>query len=363
MTVTAHMADAGEAGPRYDAAVLEDFAAALFVALGLAPDRARTVGEILVGGDLLGHTTHGLQLLPAYLDELQAGRMTAAGEPAVVADHGAALTWDGGFLPGPWLVRRAIEEAARRVERYKVATVVIARAHHIGCLAAYLPEATRRGLLMLLYSSDPSMATVAPHGAVASRFTPDPLAAGWPTDGDPVLVDISASTTTNGMTGRVHRAGGRLPGRWVVGPDGIASDDPAVLFGDPPGAILPLGGTELGHKGFGLALLVEALTSGLAGYGRRGAETRWTANVFLQLIDPAGFAGAEAFRAETGHLAEACRTAPVAPGAPAVRVPGDRAMARLRAQRAEGVVLHPEILPALLPWAERLAVAPPAPRG
>jgi L-lactate dehydrogenase len=116
---------------------------------------------------------------------------------------------------------------------------------------------------------------------------------------------------------------------------------------------------DLGHKGFGLGLLVEALTSALAGYGRADGERRWGASVFVQLIDPAAFAGREAFVRETGWLAEACRTAPVKPGAPPVRMPGERAL-RLREQRlAEGVVLHGEIMPALEPWAKKLGVALP----
>ena len=105
--------------------------------------------------------------------------------------------------------------------------------------------------------------------------------------------------------------------------------------------------------------LVEALTSALAGYGRADGERRWGASIFVQLIDPAAFGGREAFVRETGWLADACRTAPVKPGAPPVRMPGERAL-KLREQRlAEGVALHAEIMPALAPWAKKLGVAMP----
>jgi L-lactate dehydrogenase len=118
---------------------------------------------------------------------------------------------------------------------------------------------------------------------------------------------------------------------------------------------------DLGHKGFGLALLVEALTSALAGHGRADGEKRWGASVFLQLIDPGAFGGRECFARETGWLAAACRAAPVKPGDPPVRLPGERGL-RLRArQLAEGVALHPETMPALAPWAEKLGVASPGP--
>src|SRR5207245_1695839 len=124
------------------------------------------------------------------------------------------------------------------------------RSHHLACLQAYLEPVTADGLVILLTCSDPSGAGVAPHGGVASRITPNPLAAGFPTDGEPVLLDVSMSTTTNAMTRRLRETGGRLPGAWLVDAEGRATDDPAVLSGDRPGAILPLGGLDLGHKGF-----------------------------------------------------------------------------------------------------------------
>lgn len=349
--------------PRYPAAALRAFAARLLERGGLAPDRAADVADILVEGDLMGHTTHGLQLLGPYLKGLEDGRITRAGEPTVLADRGATLAWDGHFLPGPWVVLRAMDAAFARTPAHGVVTVAIRRSHHIACLQAYLPRATERGLVMLLMSSDPATGSVAPHGAIAGRFTPNPIAAGFPTDGLPVLIDISASTTTNGLVSRLNRAGKgeRLPGPWLVDNQGNASDDPAVFLADPPGAILPLGGMDLGHKGFGLALLVEALTSALAGHGRADGEKGWGASVFLQVIDPDAFGGRAAFARETGWLARACRTAPVKPGNPPVRMPGERGL-KLRAQQlAEGVTLHPETMPGLVPWAERLGVTVPSP--
>jgi L-lactate dehydrogenase len=348
---------------RYPAAALREFAGRLLRRAGLAPERAADVADILVEGDLMGHTTHGLQLLGPYLKGLEDGAITRAGEPKVIADRGATIAWDGEFLPGPWLVLRALDAALARIAEHGVVTVAIRRSHHIACLQAYLPRATARGLVMLLMSSDPATGSVAPHGAIAGRFTPNPIAAGFPTDAAPVLIDISASTTTNGFVSRLNRAGKgeRLPGPWLVDNRGAPSDDPAVFLSDPPGAILPLGGMDLGHKGFGLALLVEALTSALAGHGRADGEKRWGASVFLQLIDPGAFGGRECFARETGWLAAACRAAPVKPGDPPVRLPGERGL-RLRArQLAEGVALHPETMPALAPWAEKLGVASPGP--
>jgi LDH2 family malate/lactate/ureidoglycolate dehydrogenase len=347
---------------RYRPADLLQLATALLTRAGLAEDRARDVAEVLLEGDLLGHTTHGLDLLAPYLRELDAGRMTREGEPVVVSDRGGAITWDGDYLPGPWLIRRAIDSAQQRLANHGIVTVVIRRSHHIGCLQAYLKPVTDAGLVIILTCSDPANTGVTPFGGTAPRITPNPIAAGFPTgEDDPVLMDISMSTTTNAMSKRLFAAGERLPGPWLVDADGQATDNPAALFGERPGAILPLGGADLGHKGYALALLVEALTSGLAGFGRADEPKRWGASVFLQLIDPGAFAGHDAFVRQTGALADICHATPVASGAPAVRLPGEGALSRRAHQLRDGVTIFPTVLPALEPWAARHGVSMPAP--
>ena len=93
---------------RYRADDVVSFAFALLSKSGLDDEKSLDIAEILVEGDLLGHTTHGLALLAPYLDELEKDGMNKAGEPRVLADFPAAITWDGMKLPRPWLVRRAI---------------------------------------------------------------------------------------------------------------------------------------------------------------------------------------------------------------------------------------------------------------
>lgn len=335
------------------------FASALLERAGLPRDRARTVADVLVEGDLLGHDTHGLDQLAAYLVQIESGLLATSGEPEVIADLGACLTWDGHRLPGHWLVKQAIAEARNRILAHPIVTIVIGRGHHIGCLQAYLKPVTDAGLIIVLMCSDPSAAGVAPHGGAASRLTPNPIAAGFPTGGDPILIDISSSTSTNAMSKRLASRGERLPGPWLVDADGRATDDPRVLSADPPGAMLPLGGLELGHKGFSLALIVEALTSGLAGHGRSEKPVHWTSSVFLQVIDPDAFGGRDAFAREMQHVVQMCHETPVAAGNPPVRLPGEGALGRRRRQIREGIQLHENILPALTPWAERFGIALP----
>lgn len=345
---------------RYAADALRAAAMALLRATGMQDEHARDVADVLVEGDLLGHTTHGLALLAPYLAEIESGSLHTSGTYRTVNERGASALWDGERLPGPWLTLRAVDDAAERARRFGTGTVVVRRSHHIACLAAYLTRATDRGLAMLLSCSDPNGASVAPHGGLKPVFTPDPLAFGVPTGGDPVLIDLSASLTTNGMTARLHKHGRRLDHPWLLDAAGHATDDPAVLFTQPAGTILPTGGLDAGHKGYALALLVEMLTGGLAGFGRADPKEGWGATVFVQVWDPAAFGGLEQFVRQADWLAAACRSNPPRPGVDAVRLPGQRGLALKREQLRSGIALHEDIVPALAPWARKLRVELPA---
>ena len=347
---------------KYRAEELRVFAFDLLIKKGMNSKFAETVAAILLEGDLLGHTTHGLQLLDPYLKELDTGSMEKDGEPIVLQDHGMSLFWDGCYLPGPWLVTQAIDVGLERMDSYPVFTVNIKQSHHIACLATYIERVAREGYLIILSSSDPTLGSkVAPFGSRTPLYTPNPIAAGWPLKDDPVILDISMSTTTIGLTQRLSRQHKRLPGRWVLDAEGRCTDDPAVIFQDPPGSILPLGGLESGHKGFALGLLVEALTSGLCGFGRKDQPGRWGATVFLMMLNPEALGGHKRFTQETTWIAEACRAAePLDPQHP-VRLPGQAALANKRRCLKKGVELEPGIMSSLETWSQALNVPLPMP--
>ena len=347
--------------PRYAAADLAFFAKELLQHAGLNEERADVVSNFLLEADLMGHSTHGLHLLAPYLQELELGHMAKEGEPEIVADHGAAVTWDGNYLPGPWLMQQGMDLAFERIQQHPVFTLVIRRSHHIACLAAYPKYITDKGLMMLLTCSDPNNASVAPYGGLKPLYTPNPVAAGIPTGGAPIILDTSLSCTANGVVARAQKEGKRLPLGWLQDAQGRSSRSPEVLSANPPGSILPLGGQDLGYKGFALGLLAEALTASLGGHGRADQPPHWGASVFMQIINPEAFGGLDAFIRESEWLAEACRSNPVKLGEPPVRLPGSRAL-QLRAEHMQrGVELYPSILPALQSWAEKYKVPVPSP--
>ena len=346
---------------RYDAPALLQVATALLQHAGLDGERAHVVAATLLEGDLLGQTTHGLALLGAYLDELQSGRLATSGDPDVVAQTPVAQTWDGKRLPGPWLVTHAADWASEAARTYGLGAVAIRRSGHIGCLAAYVERIAARGQLLLLASSAPSTASVAPFGGTRRMITPNPLAAGWPTGGAPVMMDVSTSITTNGMTARLAKEGRQFGHHALLDAAGVPTADPGAFFADPAGTLLPLGGAEAGHKGYALGLLIEALTSALAGHGRADSPTQWGASIFVQVLDPARFGGLASFVRETGWLADAVHANPAAREDAPPRLPGERAIQRKQEQMELGVELHPSIAPVLADRAARAGVRMPLP--
>ncbi len=346
---------------RYDHTVLIDYAVSILEKAGLPGDRSAIVAKTLVTSDLMGHTTHGLQLLPLYAEELLQGKMSKDGEPSVIRDGGSQLTWNGRHLPGPYLVEKAIDIGLHRLESTAVFSLAIQESHHIACLAAYLERVTDKGIMIILYSSDPLNKTVAPFGGVDGVYSPDPLAYGIPTHGDPILFDSSASTVANGVIVQKHKQGEDLDGPWLMDAQGNATNRTSTFFEDPPSTVLPVGGMDLGFKGFGLAIMIEALTSGLAGFGRHNDITQWSSSIFMQLIDPDQFGGRQHFQDEMQHLADKCMESTPRQGFEQVRMPGSRALERKRHHLTNGLVLHPGVEAGLKKCSEKYGISLPEP--
>lgn len=347
---------------RYDHDALLNLAFELLVGAGMPGDKAVDVADSLIEGELLGRSTHGLRLLPWYLDSVRKNSLETAGTYEVVRDESTALVWDGRHLPGPWLVKRAIAEAERRLARYPVVTIVVRRSHHTAALQSYLREVVEKDLFVVVANSDRAQ-WVAPHGAVEPVMSPSPLAVGFPTDQGPVMIDMSAASTAYGQCRRAASDGVPLAGQWVVDAEGNPSDDPTLVTERKGGAILPLGGLDLGYKGFALGLMLEAWTNALGGHGRDGLgdDDRWSCSVFVQLMNPSQFSGLDAFKTETGILAQACRSAKVPEGKDPVHLPGELALRRREDQITNGVSIDDPIIDGLRPWATELEQEIPEP--
>jgi len=332
----------------YAATPLTDLLTALFQEAGATAEVAATTADVLVEGDLLGHHTHGIKLAHGYLKDLKAGK--ASGDPdalEMTESSPVAAVIDGHYVLGPYLVRRALEHARHAAEGFGIGIVTLKRSHHIACLAAYLRPLVERDLVPIVLSSDPAVASVAPYGGVTPVYTPNPLAIGIPGRDNPMLIDVSMSSITNGTVNKTRAEGGQLAHPAILTNRGTVSDDPEDFFTTPPGSILPLGGQAYGHKGFALGLMVEALTSALGGFGRKDAPTQWGASATVMVIDPARFGGIDAFVEETDFLTRRCLDAERADPDIAVRLPGQSGLAKRQRYLREGIPLPEDVVASL----------------
>jgi L-lactate dehydrogenase len=345
--------------PRYRVEHLHQFASLLLQKAGLPEAMAATTAQVLLEADLLGFSTHGLMYLPANLEWLENGQTRTSGEPEVLVDRGSVISWNADYLPGPYVMVRAVDVLCERARSHGVATLTLRKSQHVASLAPHALRAAERGLAVWMVAATPAESLVCPHGSGRPLFSTNPFAFAVPTSGEPVLLDMSLAVTAGSQLKKAFLEGRRMPSACILDGDGNPSDDPAAVLG---GALLPLGGLDHGHKGYGLMLWSELFTTALGGWGRADSPDDGDANsVLAQVIDPDALGSAEEFRRQADDLVRRCREMPTRAGDPPVRVPGERSLALKRRQLAEGVALSGHILPALEPWAERLEVALPVP--
>ncbi len=342
-------------------AALEGFATSLFVAAGATADDAGTVAEHLVDANLCGHDSHGVVRAPAYLRAVAEGRTIPGAEIRLERDDGATAILDGGWNFGQIVAGRAMEIACERAIGSGVSIVVAHRAAHAGRLGAYVERAAAHGLLgVMMANSHGGSARVAPFGGATARLATDPMAFGLPTDDPdaPIVLDMATSVVAEGKVRVARNAGRALPEGYLLDAAGQPTTDAGALYASPPGALLPLGG-EAGHKGFGLALVVEALAGALspAGTTRPDAERGGNA-LFVMAIDPERFVGRAAFEAALGDLARHVRRPPFREGVGEVLLPGDPER-RARLERAAGLPLDDGTWAQLEEAAEGAGVALP----
>jgi len=344
----------------FDYSKLSDWACACLTEAGASGEVARNVSYYLLEGDLLGFSTHGLIRLLNNCQWLRDGKSLPKGEPVVLSERAAVANWDAQFLPGPYVVPQAIDAACEMAKQAGTGTVVVRRSQHVASLAAYLTIATDQDLVVSLMCSTPGQRAVAPFGGKEAVFSPNPFAVGVPSSNDPLLFDISFSMTAAGKVRQAKANGTKLPYKALIKPDGEWTDDPSSFFETPGSAIAPLGGEQLGYKGYGLTLFSEVWSMALSQYGRRqGTEDGDANSVWVQVIDPEAFGDKQDFLQQVDDLLEDSRkSAAVDPEQP-VRIPGEAAQKRKKDQLQKGVRYSSATLKVLQRCAEFCGVTLP----
>jgi uncharacterized oxidoreductase len=348
--------------PTFPPQTLTAFAEALFRAAAVPADEAATVAASLVGANLRGHDSHGLIRIPQYLEAVADGRLRPGAPLTVLKETPALLHADGGRGLGQVQAHRLLRRLVPMARQVGVAVGTLKHCGHIGRLGEYAEAAAAEGLASIATVNGHGFGRgVAPPGGTESRIGTNPLCLGAPTGGDPVVLDIGTSVCAEGKV-RVHfNKGTPVPEGWLLDAQGRPTTDAGVLYRDPRGSILPLGGPQA-YKGFGIGLLLDMFAGGLSGApcSRPDAPNMVANAVLFILLDVEHFAGAGHFLKEVNDLAAFVRGCPRAEGVAEILLPGDPER-REAARRAKGITLDDGTWGQLAAVASRLGVAVPTP--
>ncbi|MBP2390297.1 Ldh family oxidoreductase [Aeromicrobium fastidiosum] len=237
---------------------LTELVTATLCAEGVAPRRAALVARVLVDADARGHFSHGVGLLPMYVDRIRAGGIDPVADPQWVSEMGVVKVLDaqGGF--GQVAAELAAQTVAEDAAVSGIAAVGVRGNNHIGMLAAYRDSFTRHGVVGLVFNvSGPS---VAAPGAGRATLGNDAVCLVAPLEGSrPFIVDFATGIVASGKIRDAAHRGRPVPPEWLVDRRGRPTTDPHQL--DAGGAVPVFGG----YKGLGVALITEVLAGVLAG--------------------------------------------------------------------------------------------------
>jgi uncharacterized oxidoreductase len=311
--------------PTVPADVLISFAESLFAAGGVPGDEARRVARSLVDANLCGHDSHGVIRIPQYVQAIRDGRLKPGAPLTIVKETAAILVADGGMGLGQVQAHRLLDRLVPRAEALGLAAGTLKRCGHIGRLGEYAESAAARGLALIATVNNHGYGrAVAPPGGIEGRLATNPLCLGAPTKAEPVVLDIGTSVVAEGKIRVLFNKGQKAPDGWLLNHLGQPTNDPGVLYKDPPGTILPLGGSQA-YKGFGISLLLDMLSGGLSGApcSTPGAPNLVANAVVFIVLDVGQFFGSEHFLDEVTKLAANVRACPRVEGVADIMLPGD----------------------------------------
>ena len=334
----------------------------LLQAAGCKKRAAAAIADVFLEADLRGHSIQGLDHMFTMLRDLRSGRIDATATPRIVREKLGSALVDGRHGPGQIAATFAAALAVRKARRTGCAAVGVTRSSDIFMLGYYAERIARSGMIGIVFSNAPPR--VHPPGGIDPVLGTNPLALAIPRGRrDPLVADLATAASASGHVRIAGYTASRLPPGIAIGPDGRPTVDPAVAI---DGALAPLGG----HKGFALGLCVGILSGPLVGAAVGAPLAGWLRPTgragpkghFMLAIDPAAFGDVALFhRSVSRHLREV-KAVRRAPGAAAVRLPGERGFAARRDQRRTGVRILPEVWVRTRALAASLGVALPPPR-
>jgi len=325
---------------------------AIVLAGGSEPREARLVAENLVMANLLGHDSHGIGMIPRYVDALLEGGLAANQHPKATLDAGAMLALDGCKGYGQTIGHESMQMAIERAQRHGSCIMVLANSHHLGRIGHWAEMAVAQGLVSIHFVNVISHARVAPYAGRDARFGTNPVCIGIPLPGEkPFLLDMATASVAQGKMRVAHNKREKVAPGLLIDDQGRPTDDPRYAVVPPLGAILAFGG----HKGYGLAVACEllggALTAGGTWHYDESKKQRVLNGMLTIVIDPARLGTAAAFQSETRQFVEWLRKGRPAPGADRVRLAGEPERETRAKREREGISVDDNT------WKEILAAA------
>lgn len=313
---------------------LRGFAQTVCSRAGCDAEEAAAIASHLVDANLSGHDSHGVGMLTDYVPAMLDGRLKLGRRARILRDQGAVVVIDGGLGVGQVLGREAMTIGIARARRHGVALVALQRSHHLGRIGAWAEQCAAGGCVSMHYVNAIGHRTyVAPFGGRDGRLATNPVCIGLPpTDRPAIILDMATSKVAFGKVKVARNKGRPAPEGALLDSAGEPTTDPAVMFAQPMGALLPFGE----HKGYGLALMCDLLAGALAGGGTNRPETQVSDTIINSMlsivIDPAALTNATGWKAEADALCDWVKSSPARAGFDAVMVPGEPER-RTRAER------------------------------
>ncbi|HLJ47169.1 MAG TPA: Ldh family oxidoreductase [Bryobacteraceae bacterium] len=314
---------------------LTQFITKLLITIRVPQDAADLVAESLVAASLRGVDSHGVQLLPFYIERMRDGGINIERRGHIATENGACLTYDGEGGIGQVISAICSDHAVRIAKEHGIGLAIARESNHFGAAAFWAQRVSRQGMIgMVMCNASP---IVLPWQGKDKRFGTNPICVSLPGP-DQWLLDMATTTVAMGkILKAVLNKQPSLPHGWALDINGVPTNDPqAGLDGSP----MPLGG----YKGSGLAMMAEIFCAVLSGGamstelgGIRITDRPMRTSQFFLAIDVARFMPLDEFAARIRQLVGIVKSSEPAPGYDEVLVAGDPEWRAEAARRIQGV--------------------------
>ena len=346
---------------RIVAAKLTELICEILKAAGTPSDHAQVVAVGFVESNLTGHDSHGVVQIPRYIRAIAEGRINLNADMKVVRDHPGSAVIDADWGFGQIAARMAMEMAVAKARKQAVACASVFNCNDVSRLGLYSVMACRENCLgMITVNDGGANPYVAPWGSRARLMSTNPISMGIPVgDRPPICIDMATSVVAGGKVALARQRGEKLPPGCIMNAYGELSIDPKEFFESPGGALLPLGGSVAGHKGFALSLMVDILSGGLSGAGCSGSAQRDGQGVFVMAINVEAFTPFDDFVASVAALIERIKALPKAEGFDEILVPGEPEQRQKAKRLRDGILIDETTRQELAKVAGQLGVKGP----